>query len=869
MLVVRKNCFYALAKYFISLRLRLAFLLAGLFCWVNPSLADVLNWNYPAANTDITSSSSTTTVNGVSITTSGAATAGKFTTNSIAIQPAVSSNGSSIGVIQMAMDANIDDETAFQTTTVRFSEPVYNVSFTLLDIDGGPTFTSIWNDIVDFNSDNGHPSAVLANGTWVTYNSGTGRATAISNQNAATGNANQSFGNITVTFAGPITFFTVRHYAAAVDNTSTGPNETDPANQVIYIDDVTFTRSARLAVEKTSTGGTGTFNFDISNGMIFTAPSTYVYGTTSTSVTTTASGVPVTGPFNILGIVNTLTTVTETGPSGWEITGASATCTDSNSAASGNPASFSASISGQVITIAATNVKAGAVITCAVSNMLVPRLTLVKTVTNNNGGTATTSAFTLSAAGPTTISGISGSANVTNASVPSGTYALSETALAGYTASSWSCTAGSLSGSNLTLTAGQTATCTINNNDTGPFLTLVKTVTNDNGGTATTSSFTLTATGPVTISGTSGSVAVTNAVVNAGTYALTETGPAGYAAGSWSCAGGSQSGSNITAALGQNITCTINNNDIAPRLTLVKTVTDTSGGASTVPSFTLVATGPVTISGITGAGTVTNAAINAGSYVLSESGPAGYTAGSWSCTAGSLSGSTLSLALAQTATCTINNIRLPTLTIAKVSTGATGSFDFTGTNGVPNQTITTSTVGVAVNGSAATLTAAGSATNVSETPGATWMLTSANCTGMGTGGTATLSGNTLSLNAAATAAGRSITCTFTNAKLIPSLSIVKVANTGGPVNAGNVVGYTYTVTNTGNVTINNVSIADVHGGFGTDPTPGSEALVTDNGTTGDSTDSATNGIWNVLAPGDVIRFTSSYTVVQADIDNLQ
>src|SRR5256885_3840232 len=57
-------------------------------------------------------------------------------------------------------------------------------------------------------------------------------------------------------------------------------------------------------------------------------------------------------------------------------------------------------------------------------------------------------------------------------------------------------------------------------------------------------------------------------------YALSETnGPSGYSAGSWSCSGGgTQSGASITLGLAANVTCTINNNDTAPQLTLVKTV---------------------------------------------------------------------------------------------------------------------------------------------------------------------------------------------------------------------------------------------------------------------------------------------------------
>ena len=79
---------------------------------------------------------------------------------------------------------------------------------------------------------------------------------------------------------------------------------------------------------------------------------------------------------------------------------------------------------------------------------------------------------------------------------------------------------------------GGDVTCTINNNDQPAQLTLVKTVTNDNGGTAVPTDWTLTATGPTPISGTIGPPRSPTAPVNAGSYALSESaGPAGYTAG--------------------------------------------------------------------------------------------------------------------------------------------------------------------------------------------------------------------------------------------------------------------------------------------------------------------------------------------------
>jgi len=102
----------------------------------------------------------------------------------------------------------------------------------------------------------------------------------------------------------------------------------------------------------------------------------------------------------------------------------------------------------------------------------------------------------------------------------------------------------------------------------------------------------------------------------------------------------------------------------------------------------------------------------------------------------------------------------------------------------------------------------------------------------------------------------------------PSLAMTKVADNPGPHQVGDVITYTYTITNDGNRPVQDIAINDTHNGSDPAPVPGSETLLTDAAPTGDSTDGATNGSWDVLAPGDIVTFTGTYTVTQADIDSL-
>ncbi len=215
------------------------------------------------------------------------------------------------------------------------------------------------------------------------------------------------------------------------------------------------------------------------------------------------------------------------------------------------------------------------------------------------------------------------------------------------------------------LTVGEDAiiTCRWINN-VQPELKLVKTVTNDDGGTGVADDWTLTAAAASPNDGRNfnnpGGSGVFNQVYASVGYDLSENAVAGYAAGGWSCDGGSLSGSTVTLGYGDKVTCTINNDDIAPELKLVKTVTNDDGGVAVPDNWDLFADAASPYDGRNfsnagGSGIFETVFAGAG-YALSEAnGPLNYDAGDWACDGGSLSGSTVTLGLADKVTCTINN----------------------------------------------------------------------------------------------------------------------------------------------------------------------------------------------------------------------
>ena len=285
-------------------------------------------------------------------------------------------------------------------------------------------------------------------------------------------------------------------------------------------------------------------------------------------------------------------------------------------------------------------------------------LTLLKNVTNNSGGSAADTDWTLSASGPTPISGAEGDVAVTNATVSLGSYDLSESGPEGYGASDWECTGGTQDdGDTVTIAASDNVTCTITNDDQQAYIVVNKIVVTDNGGTAEADDFLL------KVDGNSVSDEVAYAV-NPGAHVVSETNLPGYEADDWG--GSCDSEGNVTVALGETKTCTIANDDIAPTLTLNKELVQDDGGDlfDSILDFILSAVGPVTLSGTDGV--ESDETFKAGEYALSETGPSGYTESAWDCEGGSLEGSSLSLGLDEDATCTISNDDIaPTLTLEK------------------------------------------------------------------------------------------------------------------------------------------------------------------------------------------------------------
>jgi len=188
-----------------------------------------------------------------------------------------------------------------------------------------------------------------------------------------------------------------------------------------------------------------------------------------------------------------------------------------------------------------------------------PTLHIIKTVVNDNGGTATSSDFTLSVAGiNVSTSSFFGSAVGVDVTLDAGTYEVTEPVVpTGYSQTG----SGDCSG---TIAVGETKTCTITNDDIAPHLIVNKIVINDNVGTKVISDFSLFIDGGSVISGVVSTTTI-------GLHTVSETADSGYVA---TIGGDCVEDGTITLALGDVKTCTITNDDITP------VVQYSSGGGS-------------------------------------------------------------------------------------------------------------------------------------------------------------------------------------------------------------------------------------------------------------------------------------------------
>ncbi|MDY8136900.1 PKD-like domain-containing protein, partial [Aquimarina sp. 2201CG5-10] len=94
---------------------------------------------------------------------------------------------------------------------------------------------------------------------------------------------------------------------------------------------------------------------------------------------------------------------------------------------------------------------------------------------------------------------------------------------------------------------------------------------------------------------------------------------------------------------------------------------------------------------------------------------------------------------------------------------------------------------------------------------------------------------------------------------VPAISVTKSADDNSNVIEGQVITYTYTVSNTGNVTFDEVSLSDIHSGTG------SLGNITLQSTTG--TDDALDNDVDELGPGQTAQWTAEYEITTTDILN--
>lgn len=298
--------------------------------------------------------------------------------------------------------------------------------------------------------------------------------------------------------------------------------------------------------------------------------------------------------------------------------------------------------------------------TCTITNDDQPgTLHVVKTVINDNGGTNTASDFSFQVNGTgdsysfinNNEGGLSGSKDVT---VNAGTYSVDENETAGYTTTYDGC-------SEMDISNGGSATCTITNNDKPVHLTIVK-HTDEQSGDGSFSFNVLngevSATdGPVVLNTEDWNASSGSIQLNAGSYDVTESVPEGWTLSSVRCEYGNEgtgsnisNGKHITLPNGRSVTCTFTDTKRAT-LTVKKIVINDNDGTKHASDFSFqVNEGSATAfsSGENNLLGENNVVVNAGTYSVTEPSAEGYSTTYDNC-------SQIVLANGGHATCTITN----------------------------------------------------------------------------------------------------------------------------------------------------------------------------------------------------------------------
>ena len=276
--------------------------------------------------------------------------------------------------------------------------------------------------------------------------------------------------------------------------------------------------------------------------------------------------------------------VTESPTAGWTLT--SASCDNGNDPTSG------------------ITVSAGQTVTCTFKNQAQGKIVVKKVTDPSPDPTGTQFTFN-----PTGYNGnapfqlADGKSNDSGSLAPGSGYKVTESPTAGWTLTSASCDNGNDPTSGITVSAGQTVTCTFKNQAQGKIV--VKKVT-DPSPDPTGTQFTFNPTGyngnaPFQLadgkSNDSGSLAPGSG------YKVTESPTAGWTLTSASCDNGNDPTSGITVSAGQTVTCTFKNTD-GGQARVVKTVNGASlsgtqysfafqlrRGASTTAAGTILETG--------------------------------------------------------------------------------------------------------------------------------------------------------------------------------------------------------------------------------------------------------------------------------------